>query len=279
MLSAVTFIKDTFKGAFCLFESMASLLPYVTEMIVLDLGSTDGTLGVLQDIAAHNRRVSVFQSKFTHQDASAFANAANEAISHANFENVLFWQADEIWHQDLLLRMHETLTAGDYNLSFWRYQLRENFQHMKWFPHPVHRVGKKEYFNFVDDGMNTKTVWGATVCSQYDGGWFTKWGTMPELEIPVEDMILDVSLVGGFRDNIPDRRRLHAPMWHESDAIEGTPIPQWIEREMQNPNWTKRESPFNIPHIMKRHVGRTRYILDEDILQALRDDRTLEVIR
>lgn len=277
-ISAVTFIKDTFKGAFCLFESMASLLPYVDEMVIMDLGSTDGTQDALRAISMANTRIRTFVSQFTREDASAFADAANEAVSRAQYSDVLFWQADEIWHENLLERMASYFQEGHYDLSFWRYQLRDNFQRMKWFPHPVHRVGPKSDFMFVNDGMNTDRTWSAKLCSVYDGGWFTKWGQMPELEIPVKDMILDVSLVGGFRDNIPDRRRLHAPMWHEQPTIEGTPIPEWIERENGNPDWTKTESPFDIPKIMTRHVGRTVYKLDADILEALKADKTKELL-
>lgn len=277
-VSAVTFIKDTFVGAFCLFESMASLLPYVDEMIILDLGSTDGTQDALRAISTVNPKVMTLTSKFTRIDASAFADAANEAVAHAKFDNVLFWQADEIWHEQLLARMAEYFQAGKYDLSFWRYQLRDNFQRMKWFPHPVHRVGPKSNFNFVNDGMNTDRTWSAELCSIFDGGWFTKWGQMPELEIPVKDMILDVSLVGAFRDNIPGRRRLHAPMWHEEPKIENISIPEWVVQANANPDWTKTESPFALPKIMRRHVGRTVYKLDEDIFEALKANNTKELL-
>lgn len=277
-ISAVTFIKDTFIGAFCLFESMASLLPYIDEMVILDLGSTDGTQDALRAISMANPKIRTLTSQFTREDASAFADAANEAVFHASHDNVLFWQADEIWHEDLLERMAGHFREDYYDLSFWRYQLRDNFQHMKWFPHPVHRVGPKANFNFVNDGMNTDRTWSAKLCSIYDGGWFIKWGQMPELDIPVKDMILDVSLVGGFRDNIPGRRRLHAPMWHEEPKIEGISIPEWIEQANRNPDWTKTESPFALPKIMKRHVGRTVYNLDKDIFEALKANNTKELL-
>jgi hypothetical protein len=39
-LSGCVFIRNTFNGAFCLFESMHQLLPLCDEFIVMDLGST-----------------------------------------------------------------------------------------------------------------------------------------------------------------------------------------------------------------------------------------------
>jgi len=277
-VSGCTFIRDTIVGAFCLFESMASLLPFVDDMCILDLGSTDGTWELLCDIAAANMRVTVIKGQFSRTDASAFADAANDCIALGNHDNVLFWQADEIWHEKLLARMGEHFERGEFDLSFWRYQLRDNFQRMKWFPHPVHRVGNRKdgKFNFVNDGMNSDRTWDAKLCAEHDGGWFLKWGGMDPLTIPVRDMIMDVSLVGGFRDNIVRRRALHAPMWHESSDIEGKNPGQWHQRALQDPIWTKQDTPYNIPRIMRWHVGRVTYDVRPDLIDALKNDSTRE---
>lgn len=258
-LSACTFIRNTFEGAFCLFESMATFLPFVDEMIVLDLGSTDGTVEYLRRFADQNPKLTLHEGKFSVVDARAFADAANRCISYAKYPTVLFWQADEIWHEKLLMRMVDMLNNGHTNLAFWRYQLQYNFQEMKWFPHPVHRIMPRDEANFVNDGMNTQQVFGARMCSEYDMGWFTKWGTMDPMEIPVWDMIMDVSQTGGFRDNIVQRRRLHAPMWHEEPTIEGIQADEWYRRACADERWTRNTSPFDIPNIMKFHVGRVKY--------------------
>ena len=278
-ISACTFIRDTFDGAFCLFESMASLLPYVDEMIVLDLGSNDGTDKALEYITEGNSKVIMHRSEFSIVDASAFADAANDCVELASNDTVLFWQADEIWHEDLLLKMEKQFEGDATDLAFWRYQLRDNFQKMKWFPHPVHRVGPKSDFVFVNDGMNSDRVFGVDICSEYNMGWFTKWGDMDPMSLPLNDMIMDVSLVGGFRDNIPLRRKLHAPMWHENDDIEGKSQQDWYLHALHNDDWTKKESPFNIPHIMRHHVGKVTYNIRRDLLDALRDNTTKEFLR
>jgi hypothetical protein len=255
---------------------MATLLPVVKDMHVLDLQSDDGTYEILQDIAKHNPRVYAYRSKFTHVDAKAFADAANECIALATCPNVLFWQADEIWHQDLLLRMRDWFNEGIFDMNFWRVQLRYNWQHIKWYPHPVHRVGPKDNFVFVDDGMNTERRWGVDVCSTYDMGQFMRWEDEYRHDpktLPLDQMILDVSQVGGFLDNIVDKRKLHSPFWHENDIIEGKNAGKWYTEQRGNYDWTYVTSPFNIPHIMKRHLGRKRYVLDDDILIALKTDR------
>ena len=111
-VTGVTFIRNTMEGAFCLFESMATFMPLVNDMIIVDLGSNDGTLEFLNVIARNNPKVRLEHSKFSRQDASAFADMANYCISKATCDNVLFWQADEIWHEKLVERMANEFEQG-----------------------------------------------------------------------------------------------------------------------------------------------------------------------
>jgi glycosyltransferase involved in cell wall biosynthesis len=282
-VSACVFIRNCFQGAFCLFESMASLMPLVDEFVVMDLGSTDGTLEILDDIARHNGEVKLLvRSKgFPKTDAGVFADLANELIALCKHDRVLYYQADEIWHEDLLKRTATYFDEGRFDLSFWRIQYRDNFQRVKWFPHLVHRVGGKDgSFNFVGDGMTTDRTWAAELCSRYDGGYFQKWGSLGQEGVKpfVHDMIMDVSLVGGFRDNIVERRTLHAPFWHEEPHIENKPASRWKAEAEANPDWTRTESPYNLPAIMRWHVGRTRYELRPELLEALKDGDTKRMV-
>jgi len=289
-LSGCVFIKNCFKGAFALFESMASFLPFVTEIIVMDLGSDDGTLEVLQDIASHNNKVRLVSGTFYKIDANVFATLANDLIAMCTYDNVLYWQADEIWHEDLLRLMEQRFEAGQFDLSFWRIQYANNFQYVKWYPHLIHVVGQRGNFNFIGDGMNTDRVWDARICSNFGGEMFPRWGELGPEDIKpfVNEMSTDVSLIGGFRDNIPDRRRMHAPFWHEEPTIpyylkESGQQPHlqesaWYARALGDEDWTKPESPYNLPKLLKYHVGRVKYELRPDLLDALRRDKTREFI-
>lgn len=269
------FIKDCFKGAFCLFESMHQILSLVDELIVMDLGSTDGTFESLLEIANNNPRVKLYKHSWPKIDAGVFADLANQLIDMCLYDNVLYYQADEIWHENLLRLTYLELLEGNFDLSFWRIQYRENFQEVKWFPHLVHRIGQKGKFNFVDDGMSTDRTFDAKVCSSYGGEWFPKWGSLGQEGIKpyVNEMIMDVSLLGGFRDNIIERRALHAPFWHEEPIIENMPADKWAERAVNNPAWERTESPYDLPAIMNYHIGKTRYTLRKDLLEALKYDK------
>ncbi|MHA2220007.1 MAG: hypothetical protein ACXACY_29295 [Candidatus Hodarchaeales archaeon] len=277
-LSGCVFIKNTFKGAFCLFESMYQLLPLCDEFIVMDLGSDDGTFEVLKEIEAHNPKVQIVRSTFYEQDAAVFASLANDLIAMCSFPNVLYYQADEIWHENLVNLTKSTLDKGKRNLSFWRVQLKYNFQRIKWFPHPVHRIGARDNFEFDNDGMNTKKVFDTIMVSNYGLGEFTQWGDKYKnspFALPTKEMILDVSLTGAFLDNIPDRRRMHLPFWNEGDVMpadeEGRGVDDWYNWQSKNPEWGLTNTIFNIPEIMKYHLGKRKYELRPQLLEMLKD--------
>jgi glycosyltransferase involved in cell wall biosynthesis len=276
-LSGCVFIKDCFKGAFCLFESMYQLLPLCDEFIVMDLGSTDGTLEALREIEAHNPKVKVVRSSFYEQDAAIFAHLANDLIAVCENPHVLYFQADEIWHEDLIKLTHQALRGGERDLSFWRVQLKYNFQDIKWFPHPVHRVGARENFDFKNDGMNTAKVFDTKMVSTYGLDYFPQWGDRFKnnpVGLPTNEMILDVSLTGGFIDNIPDRRRMHLPYWNEPDVMPadegGMSVDNWYAAQRDRQEWDLHSTKFNIPEIMYYHLGRRRYTLRGQLLELLK---------
>lgn len=301
-LSACVFIRNNFTGGFCLFESMASWLPLVDEFVVLDLGSDDGyTVELLQVIADANPKIRLEHGSWPEEDAKAFADLANHCISLCTNERVLYYQADEIPHQNLLRLARREFENGNFDLSFWRWQPAVNFQLVKWLPHPVHRVGVKGNFNFVGDGMNTDRTWDARLCyDRYDGGWFTRWGNayggdgwqngycnLPREQwdgieyppiLPVHEMVLDVGKSGAFRDTIAERARLHAPFWHTEPNVDGVAVDEWERQAAENPDWNKTTTHLDIPHIMKWHVGRSAYHLRQSLFEALKQGNTEDLI-
>jgi glycosyltransferase involved in cell wall biosynthesis len=278
-LSGCVFIRNCFKGAFCLFEAMHQLLPLCDEFIVMDLGSDDGTFEVLKEIASSNAKVYLVEKQeFPHQDASVFALLANELMEWCKYDNVLYFQADEIWHEDLVKLTEQKLSEGHRDLSFWRYQLKYNFQNIKQFPQVVHRIGKKDNFNFVGDGMNTDRHFEPEMVSNWGKEHFMQWGDRYKhnpIALPTNEMILDVSLNGGFIDNVIDRRRMHLPFWHEGDVMpidngEVLSLDAWYALHSNNLEWYLKSTKFNIPEIMKYHLGKRKYELRPQLLEVLK---------
>jgi len=127
-ISGSTFISNNYVGAFCLYESMASMMHLVDDMVILDMGSYDDTPLVLQQIADANSKVRIINTQYSRVDAGALADAANDCVTAWKYDQGIFWQADEIWHENLLTMLEEELDAGHYDLSFWRYQLKNKWQ-------------------------------------------------------------------------------------------------------------------------------------------------------
>src|SRR4030042_3583982 len=122
-ISACTFIKNNVQGAFCLFESMASIIPLVDEYVVFDLGSTDGTREELRKLAEANKKIKICSSHWSKIDAGAFADIANTCIQECANDTVIFHQADEIFHENLVDLTRTAIAEGKTELSFWRYKL------------------------------------------------------------------------------------------------------------------------------------------------------------
>lgn len=309
-LSICVFIKDNNEGAFGLWESMAQLMPLADEFFVLDLGSTDGTYEILKDLATKNSKLRVEQGTFPINpvtgliDAGSFAEIPNAMIPTCKNDLVMCYQADEIYHEDLLKLLVKRLeTPIEKGLSFWRYQLRDNFQKIKWFPHIVHRINQKDNFVFVEDGMNTNRFMDAELLSNYDGGWFIRWGseysksrtykvdnngnayiygrlqkTINEgkeaFTMPTNEMIMDISSIGGFLENITAKAKKHAPLWRTSDTsinIDGIShnLNDWYNVQLNNNDWNKTDTPFNIPEIIKPLLGVKKYPVRQEILNKI----------
>lgn len=289
-MSACVFIRDNDVGAFCLWESMAQLIPLVDEYVVYDFGSTDGTRDAVLDLALKNPKIKSVVGPFPtnpktgNKDSGGFAEMANMVVSMCKNDLVIYHQSDEIWHENLIRLMVKRLESeqngatskGFEGLSFWRYQLKENFQKFKWFPHLVKRVVWKrdivEGTNpFDGDGMNTTRQ--ADVCSHFDGGWGHKWDTVfrpAPHTLPGHEMILDVSRNGGFLQNIVKKSTLHGPFWNEDPNVDGRPVKEWYEEELRtNTNWYKQWSPFEIPEIMRGHLGKDTYEQRPEIMKRI----------
>ncbi len=281
-VSACTIIKNAFNG-YCLFEAMASLLPYVDEMIVLDMGSTDGTWTILQNIATENSKVRTHQRKYPWHSATELADAQTKVVNTCEHDKILFFQADEVWHEDLLILLPDIFENEESpDVGFWRVQLKENFQEMKWVPHIVHRIGTKNSLVFEGNSMNpigfeqppTFPVHPLNLYQDRLEWSREEWEYIHPYGFDFSTFILDISKNGAFLENIPERSRDHAPLWNEQPNVDGIEIDEWLDMQSANDNWIETRSNFEIPKILEYHIGKSSYILREKLLAALIENTT-----
>jgi hypothetical protein len=294
-VTGTTFIRDAFKGGFCLFESMATVLSIVDEFVIVDFGSTDGTLEVCEEIAKKNKRIKIYKRNWTKiNDSSTFADAANECVSLCPTDAVLFYQADEVFHEKLASDILGAYKNKEYALNFERIQLSVNFNIVKWLPHACVRSIVKGKYSYAGDGMTVGNSGGTRMmCRNPVTGvagasrQFPWHEPKPGLKFdsknpmalnaimaevfPWDEFLVDTS--SSFRDNQVGKKELHAPFWRESDkAIDGVERSEWVKRALANPVWTSKISPFPLPSIIKGLVGMTKYMLRDEIRESLEKD-------
>lgn len=281
-ISACVFVKDSVENPFMLWESVSQLIPLVDEYVIMDLGSTDGTLEILKDLAGKNPKIRLEHGHFDiSRREKVFADLANQLVGMAKHELVLHHQADEIFHENLVGELggafqllREGIPSDFRGLSFWRIQLENNFQTVKWYPHLINHFDLKERLYYIGDGMSTNRTHDALVFSDFPSQDWQKVFKPNPSALPMHQMILDVSMTGGFLDQIPERRRKHAPIWKEPPEViylhgHAVNLQEWYEREQQNPQWTANTSPFNLPEVMRFHVGKKRYVLRQELLDKI----------
>jgi glycosyltransferase involved in cell wall biosynthesis len=274
---------------------MITVLSVVDEFHVVDFGSTDGTLEILREIAAKNPRIKVHQRTWTKtNDSSTFADAANECCAICPTDHVLFYQADEVFHENLMRKIKEKYINGEYNLNFERIQLSHGMHVVKWLPHACVRSIDKRKYKYANDGMTVGDSGGTfMMCRnpltgvfgnsrqfpwhqpkpglEFDGKNPTALNAVMAEVFPWDEFLVDTS--SSFRDNQAGKKELHAPFWRETANIQpGMKNEEWLRREKMNSLWERKEPSFPLPKIIQGLVGMTSYSLRPEIREALEKD-------
>lgn len=101
LLTGTLTTHDVLRYDYCFREAIASLVPVCDEVVVLDAGSTDGTLQALRQIAAAEPRVRVVEGQDWEcaPDYRRLDVLANRARQHVTTPWRLMLDADEVVHE------------------------------------------------------------------------------------------------------------------------------------------------------------------------------------
>ena len=241
-ISGFTFIHNAIEGGYPIAESIEAVQPFVSEIVVVDMQSTDGTRELLESLDC--RIIDGIwgdQAGLTLRDThSKYVECSGDIIIH--------FEADEVYDPKLLFKIVQYIEIGMItDLAVWRLQVEQNFQRIRWYPEPVHRV----FSRF----SHTKKQ-----------GHTTNRHTQTHIISPEYGFLWDVT--NCFRDNWLKRVDNQAQLWHGDHSYLMVPLhcmhDPSVSREaviyrLNERHWTWKTTPLNIPDILKPLVGMTKY--------------------
>ncbi len=113
------------------------------ELLVVDDASTDGSVGLIQDLCGLDYRVHIAQNA-TH---SGVATARNQAIRMAQGRFLAFLDADDVWHREKLERQLEYMMAKNIGFCYTAYDCINEDDIL--LERQIHTIGRVDYGKYL----------------------------------------------------------------------------------------------------------------------------------
>lgn len=237
-ISGFTFGHNLIESGYTCVEAILSVYPYVSEMVAVDIESTDNTRHVFEQLGCR-----ILDSKLNGTDT---VNDAFKLHTACQGDLVIFFEADEVFDERLLDSVSWAIEQGHRDIAVHRIQITQGFQRIKEYPIPVHRI-------FPNGG----------------GSYVQHPTRLPDYPVhvipPNEGYLWDVS--NCFRDNWKQRKLNQTKLFGESRPIY---VPAhstehfefWgnqEDEELAKGYWTLTTSPLALPECLKSLVGQVLY--------------------
>lgn len=257
-VSGFTFGYNLIESGYPIVEAILAVVPYVDEVVYLDMGSTDKTVEVLKGLDVGTPLRVVIRQIWQPGAAGKVLEKAHKR--HGDLcegDITLHFEADEVWDDTLLQTVISEINDADlYDIAVPRIQIRENFQRVSWYPCPdqyVHRV--------FPTGSVEKV--GHTTDQHMDD---------PESVFPIE---IGVGYLWDCASTNPGnyitRSRNQSALWGHDPVVyrmvphhflvDAKTTKNLIEAEeyLQEPHWRYPDTPFLLPSLLYRQLGREVY--------------------
>lgn len=248
-ISAFSFCHNALEGGYPIIEAIKSVQHYVDEIVVVDMQSDDGTRKLLEQL-----KVRIIPGVWR-EGGQGYVDCLNDA--HAlNVECkgsvIIHFEADEVYDQTLISNISHAIHYKKLkHLAVSRIQICQNFQRIRWYPCPVHRV-------FT---LGSVTKAGHTTKEDLDGASnILKWDQD-------QGLLWDVTF--NFRDNL--RKRVANSQYLYGEDRPGYKfVPdhfakKWdldeteFEELLLQVHWEYHDTFINIPEVLKPLLGVTDY--------------------
>jgi glycosyltransferase involved in cell wall biosynthesis len=252
-VSGFTFIHNALEGGYPIVEAIEAVEPYVDEIVIVDMQSTDGTRELLERLPRQYREPYIQQVPIRIIDGR-WGNQAGETLRQAHNlytecqgDIIIHFEADEVYDDSLIRAIRQAIDSGTEDIAVHRLQLEQNFQRCRWYPEPVHRVFSK-YSNTLKEGHTTNRHTQALILEPENG------------------FLWDIT--NCFRDNYLGRIEAQAELWSKESDFLMTPVHCLVEPyvdksivdlKLQEKHWIWTQTPFAIPERLQRLVGMTEY--------------------
>lgn len=243
-LSGFSMIHNALAGGYPIREAIRAVAPFVDEMIIVDMESTDNTRVVLADLA-----VTIIDGKWISGGGDAHCLDQAYALQmECKYDTIIHFEADEVYPQSLLENINSHLRSGETQLSILRLQVEQNFQRIRWYPEPVHRVFVKGSTIGHRAGHTTK-IENQSVLIGGDVGYL--WDVTNDFRDNFLTRIEQNADLHGSRPKYPMvPRHFCEPVYYTLDEI---------KEKLAEPHWTYMHTPLALPRILRGLLGKVKY--------------------
>jgi glycosyltransferase involved in cell wall biosynthesis len=242
LISGFSFVHNAIDSGYPIVESVRAVQPYVDEVVVVDMESTDDTRHTLDELGC-----GIIEGVWDCKAGRTLAKAYS-LNSECSGDIIIHFEADEVYSDSLIKSIKEMIQQRFENISVLRLQVEQNFQRIRWYPVFVHRVFPKGSTKKIGHTTNLANhhkmlylknrgyLWDITNC--FRDNWMNRVKKQAELR---GDITLNYLMVG-------EHCNFQVSLTYEQAML-----------ELEQSRWIWTETPLAIPKILKPLVGMTKY--------------------